>query len=328
MANLAVQSCAKCKKNISSRNGKPVQCDGKCRHWFHKSCTTLSDVEYQEIQTDPDKFWLCVPCKESRNKSRRSTLNMADQPLSTPRAETKTSANSTNLEIAIQRFESKLDQLISWQKDMVSEVRGIQETLEKLQTTTETLMDEQQQLRDENYELRRQLEWCEIEIDRQKQDKMKKSFEISNVPETDGENLFDITSSICREIGVNLESNDVREVFRTPNSLSSKSRFPPSIQVTLSNKVKRDEIMKNKRGKKELTTAMLNLPTGNRDVNIYINEVLTKRNRYLFKQARDLKHNGKIKFAWFKDGRLLVRKTEKGKVREITSTNTLNELAQ
>ena len=63
-------------------------------------------------------------------------------------------------------------------------------------------------------------------------------------------------------------------------------------------------------------------------VNIYISEVLTKRNRYLLKLARDLKRSDKIKFVWFKDGRLLARKNEKGKVREITSASALNDLTK
>lgn len=328
MANQTVQSCAKCKKNINSRSGKPLLCDGKCRQWFHKTCTTLSDAEYQEIQTVPDKFWFCVPCKENRNRCRRSTLNMAEQPLSTIQPVAGAAAVSSGLEVIIARIESKLDQLIGWQQDVISEVRDIHNTLGELRTTTETLMDEQQQLRDDNHELRKQLEWCEIEIDRQKQDKLKKSFEISNVPVAEDEDLMKIAAGVCQAIGVSLESNDVKEIFRTPNNLSLKSQFPPSICVKLYNKKKREEVMAKKKGKKELTTASLNMATGNANVNMYINEVLTKRNRYLFKKARDLKRDGKIKFAWFRDGRLLVRKTEKSKVREISSIQALNEFTK
>lgn len=187
-------------------------------------------------------------------------------------------------------------------------------------------MDEQQQLRDDNYELRRQLERCEIDIDRQKQEKLMKTIEIANVPITEGEDLLGIAANICQVIGVTLESSDVKEICRMPNNYSSKSQCPPLICVKLCNKQKRNEIMANKKGKKELTTARLNMATDNvRSSNIYIKELLTKRNRHLFKQARDLKRDGKLKFAWFRDGRLLVRKTEKSKVIEITSIKALND---
>ena len=57
--------------------------------------------------------------------------------------------------------------------------------------------------------------------------------------------------------------------------------------------------MTSKKRKKELTTAALNIAAGDaRNFNININEVLTKRNRYLVKQARGLKREGKVKFAW------------------------------
>lgn len=108
--------------------------------------------------------------------------------------------------------------------------------------------------------------------------------------------------------------------------MSIKSQIPPSIQVKFHRKEKRDDIMVKKRSKRDLTTAVLNMSADNpRHVNIYINEVLTRRNRYLFKLARDLKRNGKIKFAKFRDGRLLVRKTEKAKVREVFSSVALDE---
>lgn len=90
---------------------------------------------------------------------------MADQLLlSTPNG-TKKAADPSNMETAIGRIEIKLDKLITWQKEVISEVRGIQSTLDELRTATETLMDEQQQLREQNDELRRKVEWCEIEID-------------------------------------------------------------------------------------------------------------------------------------------------------------------
>lgn len=171
MVNFTVQSCASCKKNINSRNGKPLQCDGMCKQWFHKACTSLSDAEYREVQTNSDKFWFCISCKESRNRIRRST--MADQPLLSTSLGTDEGTETPNLVTIIGRIEAKLDKLISWQQEVVSEVHRIQCTLEELRTTTETLMDEQQQLREQNDDLRKKVEWCEIEIDRQKQDNLK-----------------------------------------------------------------------------------------------------------------------------------------------------------
>lgn len=48
--------------------------------------------------------------------------------------------------------------------------------------------------------------------------------------------------------------------------------------------------------------------------NIYINENLTKRNKKLFKKARDLKRNGDVKYAWCKNGKIFIRKTDDSKV--------------
>ncbi|KAL9698959.1 hypothetical protein quinque_002400 [Culex quinquefasciatus] len=222
------------------------------------------------------------------------------------------------MEATIARIESKLDQLIGWQKDVVSEIRGMQNTLDELRTTTETLMDEQQQLRSENCEMRRQLELNEIEIDKLKQETLRKTLEISNVPVTEEEDLFGIVAQICLGISVTLDRSQVKEIFRAPTYQSQKSQIPPPIQVKLSSKEKRDGMLRKKKEKKELTTAILNMAT-DKPANIYINEMLTKRNRYLFKLARGLRRSNNIKFAWFKDGRLLVRKTEKAKIAAETA---------
>ncbi|XP_055632861.1 uncharacterized protein LOC129773291 [Toxorhynchites rutilus septentrionalis] len=155
---------------------------------------------------------------------------MADPPLlSTPR-NTERDADSSNLEIGIGRIESKLDKLIGWQQEVISEVRNIQVALNELRTTTETLMDEQQQLREQNDELRKKVEWCEIEIDKQKQEKLSHSLEMSNIPDMEGEDLFKIANTICGEIGVELRKDEVKEIFRTPAYASTKSQLPPSIQ--------------------------------------------------------------------------------------------------
>lgn len=67
-------------------------------------------------------------------------------------------------------------------------------------------------------------------------------------------------------------------------------------------------------GKKEktLNTSILYPDAENRL--IYINENMTKYYRMLLKKARDLKRNGTVNFAWFKIGKVLIRKTEKSKV--------------
>ncbi|XP_052561907.1 uncharacterized protein LOC128092312 [Culex pipiens pallens] len=206
---------------------------------------------------------------------------MADRTPSTP-STAKAGAASSTTEAAIVRIESKLDQLIGWQKDVITEIRGIQNTLEELRTTTETLMDEQQQLRSDNFELRRQLELNEIEIDQLRQEMLRKTLEISNVPVAEDEDLFDKVTQICHGIGVVLDISEVKEIFRAPTYQSQKSQIPPPIQLKLSSKKKRDEPLAKKREKKELTTAILDKGT-DKPVNIYISEVLTKRNRYLFK---------------------------------------------
>ncbi|XP_055542976.1 uncharacterized protein LOC129728552 [Wyeomyia smithii] len=77
-------------------------------------------------------------------------------------------AATSTLETTIERLESKLDQVISWQKEVVDEIRGMANTLEQLRLTADTLAVEQQQLRTDNYELRKQLEWNETEIDKLK----------------------------------------------------------------------------------------------------------------------------------------------------------------
>ncbi|XP_055604597.1 uncharacterized protein LOC129752839 [Uranotaenia lowii] len=226
-------------------------------------------------------------------------------------------------------MDSKLDRLIGWQQDIINEVRSIQNTLDELRTTTETLMDEQQQLRKENYELRQMLEKNEAETNQIKQEKLLKSFEISNIPVSSDEDLLNIASKICESFGVNLEATDVKEIFRAPSNSSLKSQIPPSIIVKLKSREKKESIMAGKRNSRDLSTRVLGMPNKYpKEYNVYINESMTKRYRYLFKLARDQKRDGKLKYVWFRNGRLLARKTEKSKVKEITSSSVLNDITK
>ena len=73
----------------------------------------------------------------------------------------------------------------------------------------------------------------------------------------------------------------------------------------------------------DLNTNKIGLSTDN---TIYINHDMTPKNQLLLKQARELKQKNQVKFSWYKDGTVYVRKTTTSPTIRIKSEEDLTNL--
>lgn len=58
---------------------------------------------------------------------------------------------------------------------------------------------------------------------------------------------------------------------------------------------------------------------------VYINEHLTMVNKYLYKLARDMRKENKIKYVWIRNGKLFVRTEDNSPHKIINDIEQLNE---
>lgn len=80
---------------------------------------------------------------------------------------------------------------------------------------------------------------------------------------------------------------------------------PRLIVVKLARRAVRNELIQAARVRREVSTDGTNLPTPSR--RFYINERLTKTNRLLFHQAREIAGGLKWRYVWTRDGKVFAR---------------------
>lgn len=75
--------------------------------------------------------------------------------------------------------------------------------------------------------------------------------------------------------------------------------------MRLARRVLRDQLLKEARVRRGVTTEGVGLPGSPR--RFYVNERLTRVNRMLFRKARECKENCGWRYAWTRDGKIYVR---------------------
>jgi hypothetical protein len=110
---------------------------------------------------------------------------------------------------------------------------------------------------------------------------------------------------LFREVSDTSTQPTVTDVYRLKEN--NKSGFPGSIIVTFNTNAEKYQFLRESK-KKQLTSSFL--PSNHRQRPVYINEHMTRQNKYLFYLARTMRRQGQIKYAWFDNGRVLVKKTD------------------
>jgi hypothetical protein len=146
------------------------------------------------------------------------------------------------------------------------------------------------------------------------------NFEISQVQEDDHENLEDIVLTLADKMRIPLTKGDIEVVHRLP----AKQGKIRSIIVQLASRKTRDEFIKKKN---EFRLTNKDVVTNGKDAKIYINENLTPYNKALLFKTKTLAKEKGFSFAWFRFGKILLRKSEGSPVIKISAESDLDKLS-
>ncbi|CAB3254194.1 unnamed protein product [Arctia plantaginis] len=156
--------------------------------------------------------------------------------------------------------------------------------------------------------------------------------EISGIPITNGENLFNILHSISAKVGLTLEDRDLDSIQRVrrlerregaPGSTTLDSRVP-AIVVKFSRRLVKDQLLSSVRARRGLTTA--DIGVAGPALNVYVGDHLTPGNKILLKKARKLKMDLHYAYLWVRDCKIFMRRSDKTPVIRIQSDSDLNKL--
>lgn len=158
-----------------------------------------------------------------------------------------------------------------------------------------------------------------MEVQDREQDLLQNDADISNIPETKGENVMHLVIACAAKVGMKLEEQDIVSCMRvgvvrnnTNAEDTASSPAPPRprpIAVRLARRALRDSLLQAARVRRAPDTQGIGL--AGQSHRFYINERLSRENRRIFYMVRELAKQQKFRYVWTRNGRIYVRK-EKG----------------
>lgn len=328
--------CSKCNRTVRISSGNSIICDGECKRAFHKGCSGLNVKKFSEIIANKE-IWFCVNCKGKQIRRRSNLIPPLDAPSKNKKSasnlDVSRSLNNSRISTGIPKncsnedLWNKLDDIYS---SLNAEISNLKQTVNNYQGVIDKLSDENVDLRNENIILHNQLQQNEDRLGIVRQEMIDHNLVISGLNETEDENLEELIHTLTKTLKVETNTNYLKEVYRQPTE-NSRSSLPAPVVVEFHHKATRDHILELRKSRERihLDSKMINPEIEDGDNHtIFISEHLTSLNSYLFKLARDLKREGKIKYAWFSDGKLLIRRAEKSRVIKILSVRDFNKIRE
>lgn len=155
------------------------------------------------------------------------------------------------------------------------------------------------------------------------QDKLLNNLIISGVSFTAGENLPDLVIKIADKLKVKISNKDFKVTRLIPKEASKK--IFSNLLVEFNDFAFKKDLLANRK-KTNLLSGQLGITGDERK--IFFFHHLTVHNLNLLNETRKLKESLDIKFVWFQNNQVLVRKAENEKILSIKSKNDLQNFSK
>ncbi|KAJ8717005.1 hypothetical protein PYW08_005404 [Mythimna loreyi] len=244
------------------------------------------------------------------------------------------------------KFKEEMKELFtSFITNQQTELKNITANLKEINVTNSSIEASITSLMNQNEELKNKIMQLELQSKKDKdyiivlEDKIedlqrcsrKNYIEIKNVPKKSQEtrqDLINMVLSLARNIDLELNKRDIKDIFRTQNK--KKELNSPPIIVELDSFILKQDLLRgtktfNIKNKFKLQTKHLGF-TVNEEVPVFISEQLTPKNARLFFLARDLAKSKHYKFCWTASGRVFVKRDENAKVIPVRSESQVHSL--
>ncbi|KAI5641085.1 hypothetical protein NE865_06741 [Phthorimaea operculella] len=326
--------CGKCKNAITRK--AHLLCS-ECGLHYHLACTGYEKL-FTTMDAERKSQWKCLPCRQKTPEpaandpylnvtmtrgSTRPSIS-AKKTLESPAVAVGVGDEAIELSTDLKKYVedqmtlftqnllSKIDKIASSISSFNSRLNAIEQRI----STIEERLENSESVKSANEgnvrvnDLVATVDRLTRELNDREQELLLTEVEISGIPETSGENPVHIATIVGSKLGVQVEE---RDVISAADAEVTAGQRP--LVVRLQRRAQRDELLRAARVRRNLDTAGLNLPGPTS--RFYINERLTKTNRQLFKRVREEKNRLNWKFAWTKNGSILVRRDLEAPVMRI-----------
>lgn len=249
--------------------------------------------------------------------------------------DTNISDNNTNSDITeiknmiqlsntnIEHLKESYSELVNQYNNLLKSVQYISDEYDKMKKTTENLQEKVKTNTNQINQLQDSLKHkdntiCELvcKVNELEQYSRVNNVEIVGLPESSTEDCKKIICDIASELQVDVQENDISTAHRLPNPNGK----PPSIIAQFISREKKQAFIKNKTLLITNNNKFKNIKTVSK---IFINEHLTPYNKSLLFKTKNLAREKHYKFAWFKNGKILLRKDTDSNVIRIRNEQDL-----
>lgn len=308
-----MSKCNVCSASITNRQLKVVcsECKGLC----HANCVSMSREDIDTLAAG-NIVWRCPPCAVTRRQS-MSAVSRAESGQATisdvvfmlEQARDERKRLETDLGTSIEHCHSKI---IDNTNMIAEQTAQIAECLKTIAT-----------VRQENLELKKQVNDLTTRLAEAEQYSRRNCVEIYGVPEVENENVLQMVKQVGSAVKFTIEDGMVDACHRLGKNKSKKGG-PPGIIVKFVRRFDKQRLLELKKlNKPELSARHIGMAS---DSPIYVNESLCFARRDLLKTVQEFKRKHGYKYAWVKEGKIFLKKEDKGKAIPVTHPDDLAKL--
>jgi hypothetical protein len=300
-----MSSCCVCNKRVT-KSSPGIQCSGQCRKFYHQICASISSESFAILSGENGIVWTCSLCSKKQRKSIIITNDTASPSSSLASSQTELNQNNSASDVAAEfsAVRGSIVKLSACIAELTSKFDNLEEKF--------NLIDK---LEAENSELKKEVTFLKSKVEVLSAKDRSRKIEIKGIPSNKKVNVFTIASKIAEQITCELDIKDIDNIYRVHSD--------GSIVLEFVSYLKKSEFLFASK-KNLLNNELLGIESDVRFV-IYVNELLSRKAKYLIKKGRDLRRAGKIFSIRSENGIVLCKKFMKSRpVRIFEETDYLS----
>lgn len=296
-----------------------VKCAGVCEKLFHARCIKdeLSARKTRSARSD----WKCKDCRTT--PSVRSSADSGASTALTKEVLVRVLEDfKSEVFSELRSFKNEMSELstaVSFNSDKLDESNKL---MEQVRADLAAIQKENLELRRRNADLTNEVKVLKDRVRACEQYSRRANVEISGLPVTQNEDVFNIVKDVAAAVGVEILATDISTAHRVPSFTKGRT---PSLIVNFTRRSARDCLIRKFKEKKDGITA--------RDVNptflqhkVYINEHLSPDNKVFLAKLKSKCRDIGFAYAWSRDGKFFVRKSQGERYKRVDTYEDLEKL--
>lgn len=217
----------------------------------------------------------------------------------------KTRSDSTKEdEVVLDKLEKLFQEISDFRQESNKRIDELKAICSEQRKDIDKCFDDIDGIKRENEVLRKTVSSLQQDINTIQQYSRKNTVDIQGIPESRSEVILQEVQKVAKALRFDLKSEMVDAVHRLSGGNSSRSR---GVILKFVRRIDCDEFLRLAKVKNGFPASSLGFESENR---VYVNPSLSQQNRELLFLARKAARDGAVKYAWYQNGRVLIRKKE------------------